>query len=281
MPVIDYDPNKQTAGDDVPAGSYEVEFIGTVDRPAFTDARFQQPGKSPEPRLGWQFKILSGAFAGKVIEQGTGTYPSPKSKLVYVLGLMQGGACPAGKTDTGALIGRRYWLTWARNDKSEKGRNHIAALMQPPAGSPPPPQPPPPPRPKDDPEFWIPSENGVRNAKASEIRALIREGKGPSQVCPLDGAGGWQPPAKFGLTGDAPKPAPSAAPPSAGTGAPAVDPKEPWIFWDEANKREQPTTRGELSDLIKNDSRTLDAFAKRPGERDWRRIGDTDLQVPF
>jgi hypothetical protein len=133
--------------------------------------------------------------------------------------------------------------------------------------------------------FFVPHGNGSRQATASEIRALIRAGKGPSQVCPLDGKGGWQPPAQFGLTGDAPPaapgPPPSAAPPNVGTGAPAADPKEPWIFWDEANKREQPTSRGELFDMIRSDSRTLDAFAKRPGEKDWRRIGDTDLQVPF
>jgi hypothetical protein len=78
---------------------------------------------------------------------------------------------------------------------------------------------------------------------------------------------------------------PPAAPPGAGTGRPACDPAEPWIYWDAAfdggKGREQPCTRGELFDLIKNDSRVLDGYVKRPGTPQWLKVSSTDLQIPF
>jgi len=33
--------------------------------------------------------------------------------------------------------------------------------------------------------------------------------------------------------------------------------------------------------MIKNDSRTLEGFVKRPGAANWTRVDETDLQIPF
>jgi hypothetical protein len=54
---------------DVPAGFYDVEFVGVEERGPFSrDDRFG-PADPTEPRLVGQFKVLSGELAGKVIEQ--------------------------------------------------------------------------------------------------------------------------------------------------------------------------------------------------------------------
>lgn len=186
--VIDYNPQERTA-DDVPSGTYEVEFVGTIDKPPFTEGRFSKPGRPPEPRLGWHFKILSGHLAGKIIEQGTGTYPAPKSKLVYVLNLMLGGTLQPGQVNIAALKGRRYHLMWSRNPDSEKGLNHVAGLMPVSGSAPPPPQngpappppsgtapPPPPPgaghapSPPPDPKCWF-----VLKGQASAVEMTVAE----------------------------------------------------------------------------------------------------------
>jgi hypothetical protein len=125
---IKYNPEDQRF--DVPAGTYLVRFEGTRDKPPIKDSKY---GGSDEPRMGWRFKVLGppgNQQVGKVIEQETGTYPSPKSKLVYLLNLMLGGSLqPGQEVDVEGLAGRTYQLVWAVNPASEKGNPHVAALV--------------------------------------------------------------------------------------------------------------------------------------------------------
>lgn len=192
MPTITPLPPDQRIGDEVPAGVYEVEFVGTVDKEPFKDSRFAKPGKAPEPRLGWHFKILSGPQAGKVIEQGTGTYPSAKSKLIYLLSLMVPGLQAGRAVNTDTLVGRRYWLTWGVNPSSDTGGLHVAALMPPPAAgaappappyagrqpAPPPPPPPSAPRAQADPAeawvFWDSAHNTERSLTRGELAEMVK-----------------------------------------------------------------------------------------------------------
>lgn len=132
MGLITYNPGESKF--DVPPGTYLTRFIGCVDKEPFQDSRFAKPGRPPEPRLGWQFEVVTpGASLGKIIEQNTGTFPSSKSGLVRLLNMLlanQGGLQPGQSVDPQSFVGHVYQIQWLPNPSSEKGNPYIAGLME-------------------------------------------------------------------------------------------------------------------------------------------------------
>lgn len=224
MGVITYNPTDNKY--DVAAGTYTVRFRGTVDKPPFQNAR---GGKAPsnEPRLGWQFEVIGppgSTELGKVIEQSTGSTPSKKSKLVYVLNLFlaPAGLQPGQQFDPQHYVGRTFEVVWGPNPDSDSGGLHIAFLRAtgapapqaprppsaPPAAPTPPKAPPSaPPAPFAAPpplkKWWLSTPNGPEQIEEMELRSKMgMERLDPKDVmvCPLDGSE-WVTAASVGLSG--------------------------------------------------------------------------------
>lgn len=237
----------QSLGISVPAGWYNTRFAGTEPRP---DMVGSMPGKNqgkPQPRMAWVFEVTDGPYRGERVAQETGTAPVQRSGALRMLTGLNGGPMAIGqRVNPDTYVGRPYRIKVEPNPASDKGNLHVGAI-EPGAAAP-------------------PQQSGNSPPPASWSHT------GPSGTTV---AGGGPPPAP-------PQGPPLGAPPGVGAPeAPACDPAEPWVWWDAANEREQPMTRGDLFDMIKNDSRTLDGYVKRPGATQWVKVSATDLQVPF
>jgi hypothetical protein len=193
---------------DVPAGTYEVEFVGVEDRKPF-DGPGKYGRQDTSPRLGWLFRIISGPLAGQVIEQGTGSHLVPKSRLLALLTMMLGRRlAPGDEIDPDALKGRRYQLTWSINPDSPEGRCHITGLTPLAVGSgaapPAPPKPLAAPPPSEGALFWVLVEEGrppVQKSR-SALEEMIREDQLDPNALLIQEAGkatGWVPASQCGF----------------------------------------------------------------------------------
>jgi hypothetical protein len=229
MPLLEY------GGFGPPVGEYEVELVGTEERPPFENATASKWARKgpPQPRMAWLFKIIGPAGCpqiGETIEQNTGVRIGPKTKLMHLLTLLLG-TKPNGGIDPIKFVGRRYRLSWAVNPDSDNGNCHVAHLVPLPSGVPPaarpaapppppassaPPPPPPPPavRPAAPPapppaeeSYWADLGSGTVLATWSEIhRYMAEQRKDPAtfQVMRGDQSGGWQPAGALGFNPDIP-----------------------------------------------------------------------------
>lgn len=230
-----YDPEKFQ----VPAGNYVARLKEIKEKPPFEGpSKF---GKNDnEPRYGWQFEVLtspgdpSNANVGKILEQGTGTYLSPRSGLVRLLTMLMGRAPMAKEQiDLDSFVGRSYQVLWAVNPKSDSGNLYIASLMEvgkspmanssPPGANPTPAAPPsasaqraptptPPPRNSSpaqaappaklppEPSFWVQigDSEPVLLPKA-DAQAAVNVASEPVVMMPEDQSGGWKDAAEMGF----------------------------------------------------------------------------------
>jgi hypothetical protein len=199
--------------DAVPAGTYEVEFIGIEEREPFEGPSKFKRAAPDEKRLGWRFRVLSGEYQSKVIEQGTGpTIAGPKSKLAQLLVMMLDRPLRKDeRIEADSLLGFRYRLSWTINPTSEQGRCHVSSMERlsrlPPAapqpvnGPPaqaaaPPPQAPPPSNEAAGGMFWVDLGDGQPPTSLSRasVQALIKERNLDPRVlkvCPFAGKQEW------------------------------------------------------------------------------------------
>ena len=189
--ILTYEDKPQFA--EVPAGTYDVQFVGTEEAKPF-DGPSRYGRTNNGPRLLWRFRITAGPLTGKDLVQFTGNEIVQKSGLLRLLTMMLGRPLRKGeRIDPDTMKGFRFRAAWAINPDSEAGRCHIASLspisdLTPPANgaapqaAPPPPPPPPPRKPLapadvDGDFFWVVLEEGqppVLGDRAS-IEARIKE----------------------------------------------------------------------------------------------------------
>jgi hypothetical protein len=234
--TLTYDPQSKY---DVPAGVYDVQFVGVEERKPFDNPGKFGRANPNEKRLGWLFKIISGELAGKVIEQGTGSTLAPKTKVLGLVTMMLGRQLAKGEqVDPRSMIGFTYRLAWSVNPDSEQGRNHVSSLTplsrptttsntaptnsttptSAPAGNgaaasaaPPPPPPsqrPPTPPDTDGGPFWVVEVEGQPPVQRDRawIEARIKERNldpRTVQLCP-NGKQTWAPAASFGFADPVP-----------------------------------------------------------------------------
>ncbi len=215
MSVIVYDPLKFV----VPAGTYTVRFLGTKDREPFSQPRRDGKPLSNEPRLSWQFQVLGppGESIGKIIDQGTGTNPGKKSKLLYVLNLFLGRMPePYEQFDPAKYVGKVYELVWGANPASDEGGLHIAFLRE--VSAAPPPS-------NGTARYWLEERPGasIIEIGSANLQALVDRTDDPSVmgVMAYDQAGGWRKAADFGFVK---RPVALPPPPPRATGSPPPPP---------------------------------------------------------
>jgi hypothetical protein len=127
VPQFTYQPRDKKY--DVPEDTYRVKFLGSKDRPPFDGpSRFGKPNN--DPRLEWEFEVVEGPQAGKIISQTTGSSPAhPKSGCYkMVRGLLGRKPEPGEPIDTDVFRGRLYEVRWEENPESESGNLHIAEM---------------------------------------------------------------------------------------------------------------------------------------------------------
>jgi hypothetical protein len=204
MTTIYYDPTSEF---DVPAGTYTVRFEGLVDKPPFENSRYAREGEEPEPRWGWQFRVLGGEHDGKLIEQDTGRKTTRRAKVTQLLSWLMGGNLqPKTTVRVSDLVGRTYTLILAPNPNSEKGNNHIAHLEPVAAdgnGAATAQAPPPPPPPLKKPpasasagggRFWVVIDGQTVEKTRDAIEEWLREDQldpAEVQVCPVGKGTTW------------------------------------------------------------------------------------------
>ncbi len=199
----------QSFGIQLPAGWYNVQFVGTEERPdMISTGNYGKPAGLATSRQAWVFEVIDGPHRGERIPQETGTVATLKSAALKMLTGLHGGPMPLGqRVNTDSYVGRRYRLKVAPNPDSPKGNLHIADIE--PAGSAPPARPaaplprasaPPPrqapaaPPPPVEPRYWLDLGDG-EEAKALTLAECRKAVEGRDLAAcnwsPQDGKGGW------------------------------------------------------------------------------------------
>ena len=190
---------------------YTAEFVQVEEVEA-------KPGTDYGPGWRWQFRIVEGEHAGKLVSRTTSREPSQKNACGKMLTAVTGRPLAVNdEVDLAGYVGKRYLVTM-EPDYTGKGTRVGTVVAYPtakgpapatatPATAQPAPRPPaqtPAPPPQEGPrELWLLRDGKPELRAKSEIQAFINAGNlNPAevQVC-ADEKGGWRPAAEFGFTG--------------------------------------------------------------------------------
>jgi hypothetical protein len=195
-----------------PVGTYQAEFVGA-------EAREPLEGSGYGPGLEWQFRVVDGLHAGKIISRTTSQEPTTKNSCGRILVQLTGAAVGVGsEVDLAAYVGRRYTVLVEPNRTGQGTR--VGTVLPAPAEAPRPalgdapgrnrpPPPPPPVEPKAGPSmFWYQPRKGEAPELGTETEVqtwIDANGLDPAKVALCaEGEGEWKPAAAFGFTAKLP-----------------------------------------------------------------------------
>jgi hypothetical protein len=190
-----------------PVGTYLADFVGAEPRQPLA-------GTGYGPGLEWQFKIVEGLYAGKVVSRTTATEPTTKNSCGRMLLQLTGAAVGVGsEVDLAAYVGKRYKVLVEPNQSGQGTR--VGTVLPAPAepARPAPgnapgrnrPPPPPPAEPEAGPSmFWYQPRKGEAPELGTEVEVqtyIDANGLDPARVPVMaENEGEWKLAATFGFT---------------------------------------------------------------------------------
>jgi hypothetical protein len=114
---------------DVEAGVYEVALVRISDPRTVTAMRGPSAGKDVD-LIDWEFEILKGPHAGKVLNVSSSTASGPKSKMYGFLTALEGGKSPTRGTsfEKSDLIGKMALATVTIDDEGWPRISNLSAM---------------------------------------------------------------------------------------------------------------------------------------------------------
>ena len=195
-----------------PKGIYQGKFLGI--NPMKDSGRLGKDGKPMAPGIEWQFEIVEGDYAGKIVGRITAATPTKANSCGKLLQGLVGKQLSANdETDVNDYVGQTYQVVVGagvenpdKTQVTEIFRQGGKAAPSSSAGTPP--APPRKPGSSGSAEFWVVQMEGVDPVKMDKkfLQKWLNENSKDSReidVCPV-GTQDWKKAADYGLTSGLP-----------------------------------------------------------------------------